>query len=64
MVTGGSGYIGSTLVGMLVMRGDEPLIFDIVPPTGVRKALVEHVKDKIKFVRGNILDLSARARYS
>jgi nucleoside-diphosphate-sugar epimerase len=58
MVTGGSGYIGSNLVEMMAMRGDDPLIFDVITPFGVRKALLEHVMDKVTFVRGNFLDLA------
>ena len=54
LITGGAGFIGSHLAEKLIDRGDEVVIFDNLS-TGDRKNL-SGIKEKIKFVQGNILD--------
>ena len=55
LITGGAGFIGSYLAERLVERGDEVVVFDNLS-TGSANNL-SRIKEKIKFVKGNILDL-------
>ena len=54
LITGGAGFIGSYLAEKLIARGDEVVILDNLS-TGDTKNLSE-IREKIKFVQGNILD--------
>ena len=54
LLTGGAGFIGSHLAQTLIDRGDEVVILDNLS-TGDRNNLVG-IKEKIKFIQGNILD--------
>ena len=56
LVTGGAGFIGSHITEKLVERGDIVTVIDNMN-TGKEKNL-ESVKDKINFVKGDILDVS------
>lgn len=59
MVTGGSGFVGATMLLKLGNSKIDTINFDIAPPPpNVEKAL-SPVKKYIKFVKGNFLDLSA-----
>lgn len=52
LVTGGCGYIGSLVVRKLYQEGQEPVSFDLAPIPDSMSDL----KDKVKFVRGDILN--------
>ena len=54
VVTGGTGFIGSHLTEKLIKQGDVVTVLDNLN-TGKEKNL-ETVKEKIEFVKGNILD--------
>ena len=54
LVTGGAGFIGSHLTEKLVEQGDQVTVIDNLN-TGKEKNL-EHVREKIEFVKGDILD--------
>jgi len=56
LVTGGAGFIGSHITEKLVERGDIVTVIDNMN-TGKEKNL-ESVKDKINFIKGDILDVS------
>jgi len=55
VVTGGAGFIGSHITKKLIERGDIVTVVDNMN-TGKEKNL-ESVKDKINFVKGDILDM-------
>ena len=55
VVTGGAGFIGSHITEKLVERGDTVTVIDNLK-TGKEKNL-ESVKEKIKFIKGSILDV-------
>jgi len=55
VVTGGAGFIGSHITEKLVERGDTTTVIDNMN-TGKEENL-ESVRDKINFVKGNILDI-------
>ncbi len=56
VVTGGAGFIGSTIIESLLRKGDyEIIVFDNLS-TGYLKNL-EAVKDKIKIIKGDIRNL-------
>jgi nucleoside-diphosphate-sugar epimerase len=59
MVTGGGGFLGAYITYYLGTRGDEVLIYDMAPPSGERAWLIDKVKDKVKFERRSIEDLSS-----
>ena len=52
LVTGGSGFIGSHVVDVLIARGHEPRIFDIVPSP-------YRAPEDVEAVVGDLLDLEA-----
>jgi UDP-glucose 4-epimerase len=54
LITGGAGFIGSHLAEKLIARGDEVVVFDNLS-TGSDSNLLG-IKNKIKFVQGNILE--------
>ena len=54
LVTGGAGFIGSHLTDALVSNGWQVAVIDDLS-TG-KLSNLEHVKDKIKFYKGDILD--------
>jgi len=53
LVTGGAGFIGSSLVEKLIDRGDEVVVLDDLS-TGVRSNISSY--NKIQFIQGSILD--------
>ncbi len=59
MVTGGGGFLGAHIAYDLAHRGDEVLIYDLVPPNGERAWLIEKVKGNVQFERRSIEDLSS-----
>ena len=56
LVTGGSGFIGVYLLKKLAERGEEVINYDLLAPTIELQKLLGNLKDKIIFVKGNILD--------
>ena len=50
LITGGTGYIGAELAHLLVERGEEVVLFDIV----LNEYRVEDIKNKVKMVRGDL----------
>ena len=54
LITGGAGFIGSHLAEKLIDRGDEVVIFDNLSTGDIKN--LSGIKEKIKFVQGNILD--------
>ena len=50
LITGGTGYIGAELAHLLVERGEEVVLFDIV----LNEYRVEGIKNKVKMVRGDL----------
>lgn len=57
LITGGAGFIGTNLVLELVKREERVIVFDNLS-TGDLKNL-DSVKDKIKFIKGDIRDLNS-----
>jgi nucleoside-diphosphate-sugar epimerase len=57
LVTGGSGFIGVSLIKALVEKGVTVINYDISPPTQELQNYLGDLKDKILFVKGNILDM-------
>ena len=56
LVTGGSGFIGVYLLKKLAEQGEEVINYDLLPPTIELQRLLGSLKDKVIFVKGNILD--------
>ena len=56
LITGGAGFLGSHIARALVQRGDRVVIYDNFF-TGLPQNLI-NLQDKVKFVNGDILDLS------
>lgn len=54
LVTGGTGYIGAELARLLVERGEEVVIFDIV----INQYRIDDIIDKVKIVRGDVSNFS------
>jgi len=59
LITGGSGFLGAHLASRLAERGDEVLVYDLVPPGGERAWLIEKAKGQVRFERRSIEDLSS-----
>ena len=57
LITGGSGFIGVYLTKALVEKGVEIINYDMSPPSQELQNYLGSIKDKILFVKGNILDL-------
>jgi UDP-glucose 4-epimerase len=58
LVTGGSGLVGAYAVGMLLERGERPVVFDVA----INERLLAAVgvdTDKVTLVRGDMADLPA-----
>src|SRR5918995_3151109 len=58
LVTGGSGLVGAYAVGMLLERGERPVVFDVV----INERLLAAVgvdTEKVTLVRGDMADLPA-----
>ncbi|MPZ77651.1 MAG: NAD-dependent epimerase/dehydratase family protein [Deltaproteobacteria bacterium] len=58
LVTGGSGLVGAYAVGMLLERGERPVVFDVA----VNQRLLEAVgvdTEKVTLIRGDMADLPA-----
>ncbi|MDT5017864.1 MAG: UDP-glucose 4-epimerase [Mycobacterium sp.] len=61
-VTGGAGFIGSSLVDRLLQRGDEVVVYDNLS-TGIDEFLTDaRQSTRFDFVKGDVLDESALAR--
>ncbi len=58
MVTGGAGFIGSTLVRELIKEGAKVIVFDLFTSGDMRN--LKEVKDKIKVIKGDITDPAFR----
>ncbi|MFH1641596.1 MAG: SDR family NAD(P)-dependent oxidoreductase [Nanoarchaeota archaeon] len=56
LITGGAGFIGSHIAEELVSKGEEVIIFDDL--SAGRPENIKHIKEKIKFVRGDIRNFS------
>lgn len=56
LITGGIGWLGSHLARTLVQRGDRVVFYDNVSASPTQTLLP--FRNKVKFVQGNILDLS------
>ncbi|MBI2359619.1 MAG: NAD(P)-dependent oxidoreductase [Deltaproteobacteria bacterium] len=56
LVTGGSGLVGAYIVGMLLEKGERPVVYDVAVNERLFDALGIDVKS-FAFVRGDILDL-------
>ena len=50
LVTGGTGFLGAGLARRLLNRGEDVVLFDIVP----RIERITDIKDKVKVIRGDI----------
>ncbi|MEX0803429.1 MAG: NAD(P)-dependent oxidoreductase [Candidatus Binatia bacterium] len=58
LVTGGSGLVGAYAVGMLLERGERPVVFDVA----INQRLLEAVgvdTEKVTLIRGDMADLPA-----
>ncbi|MFQ5851406.1 MAG: NAD-dependent epimerase/dehydratase family protein [Candidatus Binatia bacterium] len=56
LVTGGTGLVGAYLVGMLLERGERPVVFDVAANERLLNAVGVDVRS-VTMVRGDILDL-------
>ena len=68
LVTGGTGFIGSHLVDLLVSRGHDTTVLDCLDPQvhgpGARepKLIAAHVAaGRVRFLQGDVADRSATA---
>jgi len=50
LITGGTGFLGAALAKRLVARGDDVVLFDVVP----HSERIEDIKNKVKFVQGGL----------
>jgi UDP-glucose 4-epimerase len=58
LVTGGTGLVGAYAVGMLLERGERPVVFDIALNERLLNALGIEVS-KVTMIRGDMMDLPA-----
>ena len=58
LVTGGTGLVGAYSVGMLLERGERPVVFDIALNERLLKAVGVDVS-KVTMIRGDMMDLPA-----
>lgn len=59
LITGGAGFIGSSLVHALVARGDNVTILDaMLPLYGGNEFNLEGIRDEVEFIKGDIRDKS------
>jgi UDP-glucose 4-epimerase len=58
LITGGTGLVGAYAVGMLLERGERPVIFDVVLNERLLSAVGVDVS-KVTMIRGDMLDLPA-----
>ena len=58
LVTGGSGLVGAYAVGMLLARGERPVVFDVAVNERLLAAVGVEI-DKVTLVRGDMADLPA-----
>lgn len=57
LVTGGTGFIGSNIVGCLARRGEDVVAFDMSPPDQATQPLLRHFPDRVSIIRGDMRDL-------
>jgi nucleoside-diphosphate-sugar epimerase len=62
LVTGGAGYVGSTVVGLLLGRGYRVRVLDALLHGSVPSLLLPWANSDFDFVRGDVRDPAARAR--
>jgi nucleoside-diphosphate-sugar epimerase len=58
MVTGGAGFIGSTLVRELLKEGAKPIVFDLFTSGDMRN--LKGIENKIQVIKGDITDKNFR----
>ncbi len=58
LVTGGSGLVGAYAVGMLLERGERPVVFDVAVNERLLKAVGVDI-EKVTLIRGDMADLPA-----
>src|SRR5437660_9876364 len=58
LVTGGTGLVGAYAVGMLLERGERPVVFDIALNERLLNAVGVDTS-KVTMIRGDMLDLPA-----
>src|ERR671918_417944 len=58
LVTGGTGLVGAYAVGMLLERGERPVVFDVALNERLLKA-VGVDSSRVAMIRGDMLDLPA-----
>lgn len=56
LVTGGAGFIGSFIVDLLVERGYDVIILDILEPQVHQGKVPEHLNEKAKSIVGDVRD--------
>lgn len=63
LVTGGTGFIGSRIVGDLIREGQQVVIFDFLPQMNAfKETLSQSEIGAVKIVQGDILDLATLLR--
>ncbi|MEK6954525.1 MAG: SDR family NAD(P)-dependent oxidoreductase [Candidatus Micrarchaeota archaeon] len=59
LITGGLGFIGSNIAHALVSKGAKVTIYDAcLTPYGWNFANIKEIKDKVKFIKGDIRDMA------
>jgi nucleoside-diphosphate-sugar epimerase len=59
LIAGGSGFLGAHIARHLADRGDQVLIYDLVPPSRERAWLIKGAKRRVQFEKGSLEDLSS-----